>query len=119
MHFKTGNATQLPVPDASFDVAVSVQVYEYVREVDSALAEMYRVLRPGGRAAIISTDWKSIAWNASDERRMQNVLSAWAEHCVYTDLPWKLRPKLISAGFVVDQQQIVPQFNPTYDAEYL
>ena len=115
VHFKTGNATQLPVPDASFDVAVSVQVYEYVREVDVALAEMYRVLKPGGRAAIISTDWKSIAWNASDEQRMQNVLSAWAEHCVYTDLPWKLRPKLILAGFVVDQQQVVPQFNPTYD----
>ena len=115
VHFKAGDATQLPVSDESFDVVVSVQVYEYVREVDVALAEMHRVLRPGGRAAIVSTDWKSIAWNASDEQRMQSVLSAWAEHCVYTDLPWRLRTKLISAGLVVDQQQAVPQFNPAYD----
>ena len=115
IQFKAGDASQLPVPDASFDVAVSVQVYEYVHEVDAALAEMYRVLRPGGRGAIVSTDWKSIAWNATDEKRMQSVLAAWAEHCVYTDLPRKLRSKLISAGFTVDHQQVVPQFNPTYD----
>jgi ubiquinone/menaquinone biosynthesis C-methylase UbiE len=115
VQFKTGDALRLPVPDESFDVAVSVQVYEYVREVDAALAEMYRVLRPGGRAAIVSTDWKAIAWNATDESRMQRVLSAWTEHCAHADLPRTLRSKLISAGFSVDRHQVIPQFNPIYD----
>ncbi len=115
VQFKTGDATQLPVPAASFDVAVSIQVYEYVRNVDAALAEMHRVLRPGGRAAIMSTDWKSIVWSAMDESRMQRVLAAWEEHCAYTDLPRHLRQKLVSAGFAITHQQVVPQFNPTYD----
>jgi arsenite methyltransferase len=113
--FKTGDATKLPVSEAAFDVAVSIQVYEYVRNVDAALAEMYRVLRPGGRAAIMSTDWKSIVWNATDENRMLRVLAVWEEHCAYTDLPRRLRQKLVSAGFAISDQQVVPQFNPTYD----
>ena len=43
------DATALPVSDAVFDAALSVQVLEYVADVDAALAELQRVLRPGGR----------------------------------------------------------------------
>lgn len=43
-----GDATALPFPDASVDVACSFKVIAHVREVDRALAEMARVVRPGG-----------------------------------------------------------------------
>ena len=113
--FQAGEATELPVPDVDFDVAVSVQVYEYVAEVTKALAEMYRVLRPGGRAVVVSTDWDSIVWQATNRERMNRVLSAFEEHCVYSDLPRTLGPKLRQGGFKLQQQRVVPQFNPTYD----
>jgi len=113
--FQTGEATDLPVPGSSFDVAVSVQVYEYVTEVVKALAEMYRVLRPGGRAVVVSTDWDSMVWQATNRERMNRVLSAFEEHCVYADLPRTLGPKLRQGGFELQQQRVVPQFNPTYD----
>ena len=43
-----GSATALPFPDASFDVACSFKVLAHVREIGVALAEMARVVRPGG-----------------------------------------------------------------------
>lgn len=111
-----GNATQLPVADGTYDIALSVQVYEYIADVGTALAELHRVLRPGGRAAIISTDWKSLAWNTNNTEQMQRVLTAFAEHCPHQDLPRYLRPHISAAGLQLTHQQLIPQFNPTYEA---
>jgi arsenite methyltransferase len=115
VRFETADVTKLPVADASFDVAASVQVFEYVGDVQAALVEMYRVLRPGGRGAIVTTDWRTLGWNSSDEDRMQRVMAAFAEHCAHQDLPRWLDPRLRSVGFEVAHRQVLPQFNPTYD----
>lgn len=42
-------ADALPFGDASFDAAVACLVFEHIRAVDEAIAEVARVLRPGGR----------------------------------------------------------------------
>ena len=113
--FKTADATQLPAPDATFDVAVSTQVFEYVPDVDAALAEMYRVLRPGGRGLIVASDWDSIIWNSSAPNRMEKVLSAFAEHCAHQTLPRTLASRLGSLGFEIRDVQARPQVNTVYD----
>ena len=46
---KLGDATALPLPDASLDAVISNGVLNLVPEKDKALAEIWRVLRPGGR----------------------------------------------------------------------
>lgn len=43
-----GSATELPFDDASFDVAYSFKVLAHVPALEQALAEMARVVRPGG-----------------------------------------------------------------------
>jgi len=40
---------QLTYPDASFDLVTSTEVFEHVPDDRRAFAEVYRVLRPGGR----------------------------------------------------------------------
>jgi SAM-dependent methyltransferase len=44
---------QLPFPDASFDVVVSTLVLCSVRDLDRAVAQIRRVLRPGGELRFI------------------------------------------------------------------
>ena len=44
-----GSATKLPVADASQDAVVACLVFEHIDEVDAAIAEVARVLKPGGQ----------------------------------------------------------------------
>jgi SAM-dependent methyltransferase len=44
-----GGATDLPVEDGSMDAVVACLVFEHIDEMDAAVAEVSRVLRPGGQ----------------------------------------------------------------------
>lgn len=46
-----GDAERLPYPDASFDVVLSQFGHMFAPQPDAAIAEMRRVLKPGGRVA--------------------------------------------------------------------
>ncbi|MFC6974140.1 class I SAM-dependent methyltransferase [Halomicroarcula sp. GCM10025709] len=46
--FVTGDVTDLPLPDDTFDLAYSGFVYFMVEDIDAALSEAYRILRDGG-----------------------------------------------------------------------
>jgi SAM-dependent methyltransferase len=47
--FARGEAAALPFSDASFDAVVACLVFEHIRDVDEAIAEVARVLQQGGR----------------------------------------------------------------------
>ncbi len=51
--FARGDATRLPLPDASADAATVAFGIRNVEQPERGLTEMYRVLRPGGRVAIL------------------------------------------------------------------
>lgn len=117
LSFIDGDATALPFEDAAFDVGVSTQVYEYVEDVAAALQELGRVIRPGGRALILDTDWDSVVWNASNPERMQKILAAWARRFAHPHLPRMLTRLLQDAGFYVEHRDVLVIFNPEYDSE--
>ena len=94
-----GTATQLPVEDAAFDRALAVQVFEYVADVEAGLAELRRVLRPGGRLLIWDVDWSTLSWYSRDSERMARMLAAWDRHLANPVLPRALGAALRRAGF--------------------
>jgi SAM-dependent methyltransferase len=48
---------RLPFTAGTFDRAICKNVLEYVPDVHASLTELRRVLKPGGRAHIIDSDW--------------------------------------------------------------
>ncbi len=58
-----GNVTELPFDDACFDVVVSAFMLMFVESPAQAIAEMRRVLRPGGRLVI--GVWRGLDDNAT------------------------------------------------------
>jgi arsenite methyltransferase len=114
VELRPGDANHLPYPDASFDVATSTQVLEYVEDIPGALAELRRVLRPGGRVLLLDTDWDSVVWHSSDRERMRRILTAWEPHLADPHLPRTLRGSLRRAGFDAAALQVLPLLNVGY-----
>jgi ubiquinone/menaquinone biosynthesis C-methylase UbiE len=106
-----GRAEELPFADHTFDAAVAVQVYEYVTDIDRALEELFRVLKPGGRAVILDTDWDSLVWNVGDRSRIRKILDLWDEHLADPRLPERLTYLLRETGFEEASLKILPFLN--------
>jgi SAM-dependent methyltransferase len=65
---KQGDALQLPFVDAEFDRVVAAEVLEHVPDDQAAIAELARVLRPGGTMAVTVPRWlpEKVCWALSD-----------------------------------------------------
>jgi SAM-dependent methyltransferase len=64
-----GNALTLPFDDDTFDRIIAAEVLEHVPEDRQAIAELTRVLRPGGTIAITVPRWwpELVTWAMSDD----------------------------------------------------
>jgi SAM-dependent methyltransferase len=65
---KQGDALQLPFVDAEFDRVVAAEVLEHIPDDETAIAELARVLRPGGTMAVTVPRWlpEKVCWALSD-----------------------------------------------------
>lgn len=61
--FSVASATDLPFPDSSYDAIWTLAVLEHVPNPERALAEMRRVLRPGG-LLLLAPAWQCRPWKA-------------------------------------------------------
>lgn len=63
------DALNLPFDDSTFDRIVAAEVLEHIRLDETAMAEMYRVLRPGGTVAVsVPRTWPElVCWAFSSE----------------------------------------------------
>lgn len=65
---EVGDALHLPYGDDTFDLVLMSEILEHVPADDAAIAEMVRILKPGGRAAVtVPRYWpEKVCWALSD-----------------------------------------------------
>ena len=97
--FLRGDAQNLPFKDETFDAVVTAQVLCFLEDVDRAISETYRVLKPDGRLVVLDTDWDTLIWQSDDPELMARVMNEY--QAVYTNahLPRSLPSRLVKAGF--------------------
>ena len=81
----SGSMTELPFAASTFDCIYATESLEHAVEIEGAVAEMCRVLKPGGKLAIIDKNvehwgrFKTPAWERWFQRRELEQLLA--RHC--------------------------------------
>jgi SAM-dependent methyltransferase len=64
-----GDALELPYGDGTFDCVIASEILEHVPDDDRVIAELVRVVKPGGALAITVPRWlpERMCWALSDE----------------------------------------------------
>ena len=70
-----GDALSLPFAGASFDRVIAAEVLEHVPDDGAAMAELARVLRPGGTLAVTVPRWfpEKVCWALAEEYHAPHV----------------------------------------------
>ncbi len=95
---KQGDALSLPFPDGEFDRVVAAEVLEHIPDDITSVAELARVLRPGGTIAVSVPRWlpERVCWALSEAYHGNE-----GGHVrIYT--AGTLRARLRAAGLVVE-----------------
>ena len=96
-----GDALDLPFEDGSVDVLRCERVWQHLPDPQAAAAEVARVLAPGGRAAILDTDWGTAVSRVGDPDVQRRVNEASWRRMANPFAGRHLRAQLQRAGLVV------------------
>ena len=82
--FGRAAAAQLPFACGSFDAVVACLVFEHITDVDGAISEVGRVLRPGGRFLFFL-----------NHPLLQTPNSGWIDDTILDEQYWRIGPYLV------------------------
>lgn len=101
--FVHGDAYALPFEDDSIDVIRCERVYQHLDHPERATAEIARVLRPGGRVALVDSDWSTGIVHPGDPEVVRILLAFTTGQVPNRNSGRRLRGLLTAAGLQVDE----------------
>ena len=103
VEYREADGRELPFEDAAFDVVVFDSTLCHVPMPERALAEAFRVLRPGGRLAAFDGDYATATVGLGDHDPLQACVVAMMANSVNDRWLVRRLPSLVrEAGFEVD-----------------
>ncbi|WP_329389819.1 methyltransferase domain-containing protein [Streptomyces sp. NBC_01351] len=93
------DAQRLPFTDGWFDGCRIERVLQHVADPAAVLAEVHRILRPGGVIGILEPDWASLTLASRDGEAARAVADQVGGHIPHRDIGRHLRRLLAHAGF--------------------
>ena len=100
VRFSVGDACALDEPSGSFDAVRSERTLQWIAEPLTAVTEMARVLRPGGRLSLIDTDWSTFTIDVGDVELAARVRTAMSvERNRPSNIGSRLHELVHTAGF--------------------
>jgi ubiquinone/menaquinone biosynthesis C-methylase UbiE len=79
LEFCEGEAHDLKFPDASFDRCRTERMFMHLDRPEQALAEMVRVMRPGGRIVVFDFDWDTVFVDSPFKATTRKIVQAFSD----------------------------------------
>ncbi len=70
---------ELPFPDASFDIVVTIDTIECVKNKERLIGEIHRVLEPHGQVLAMHWDWDTQTYNIQSREVARKAVSAFSD----------------------------------------
>jgi ubiquinone/menaquinone biosynthesis C-methylase UbiE len=90
---------RLPFRDESFDVCRVDRTLQHVADPQAVIADMCRVLKPGGRVVCAEPDWGTFVITSRDRATTRSVAEKWCDGFRNEWIGRFLQPSLRRAGF--------------------
>ena len=97
--FQTGDAQALPFDGETFDACRAERVLIHVHDPGAAVSEMARLLRTGGRVALIEPDWEAFLIEGADPELSARIWRSTLSGAGQPRVGRRLRTLLLDAGF--------------------
>jgi ubiquinone/menaquinone biosynthesis C-methylase UbiE len=102
IEFREGSVLRLPFPDRAFDAAVCVTVLSHVPGGETAVPELARVLRPGGRLGVFDLDTDMTTFTHSDRALTRRIVAAASDATAVDGWLARRLPSLFQRAGMVD-----------------